>query len=76
MQAVILMTGLVVVCALGTHQVGGPTVVFYTAKELGRINLNKLVVSFYSLYWGRKPQQNIHPIDLCSKSVDLGSIHL
>ena len=75
MQAVIMLTGLVVVCALGMHQVGGSMVVFNTAKELGRINFNKFVITLYNLYLIKHNSRITILPDLWAKFVDLGSIY-
>ena len=49
LQAVIMLVGLLVVCILGTEQAGGASTVYNTAKQIGRINLNKYVFTFVSL---------------------------
>ena len=43
LQAVIMLVGLTLVCALGTREAGGATSVFETAKEIGRFNFDKWV---------------------------------
>ena len=38
-----MLVGLALVCVLGTHDAGGATSVYETAKEIGRLNFNKWV---------------------------------
>ena len=44
-QALIMLSGMVTVCIMGTIQAGGINTVFNTANDIGRFNFNKYFVS-------------------------------
>ena len=43
-QAAIMLLGLVVVCIMGNIKAGGLGHVYHTAKEIGRLNFDRLTI--------------------------------
>ena len=52
-QAVIILLGMLLVCIMGSIKVGGVLYVYNTAKEIGRLNFDKLVFCHFHIGYSR-----------------------